>query len=180
MVIKLLSNIKILSAMKKLLGTLLLSALISVVYGQRSIDALFEKYADKDGFVTLNFSGNLLNFICSDKDKSKENHWPGKVTEVRMLFQDNDKMKVENFYDAAMRDLNKNDYEEFMRVKESDQDLRMLVRTNGDIINEFLLIAGGEDNFIIQVKGKMTFKEAEDFSAEMRKEHGKEILSDLD
>ena len=44
-------------------------------------------------------------------------------------------------------------YEEFMRVKESDQDLRMLVRTEGKRFKEFLLIAGGEDNAVIQIKG---------------------------
>ena len=45
--------------MKKIFGILILSALMSIAYGQRSIDALFEKYADNDGFVTLTINGDL-------------------------------------------------------------------------------------------------------------------------
>jgi hypothetical protein len=45
--------------MKRILGILVLSASISFAYGQRSIDALFEKYSGSEGFVTLTISGNL-------------------------------------------------------------------------------------------------------------------------
>ena len=152
---------------------------MSFVYGQRSIDALFEKYSGNDGFVVLTINGDLLNFLRSnDKDKD-EFHWPGKVTEIKILAQDDEDMKVENFYDKVMKDINLKDYEEFMRVKGSNQDLRMLVRTDGDVIKEFLLVAGGEDNVIIQVKGKMTVREAEEFSSQVKKDHRMKMISDL-
>ena len=167
------------AAMKRILGILLLSASMSFVYGQRSIDALFEKYSGNDGFVVLTINGDLLNFLRSnDKDKD-EFHWPGKVTEIKILAQDDEGMKVENFYDKVMKDINLKDYEEFMRLKGSNQDLRMLVRTDGDVIKEFLLVAGGEDNVIIQVKGKMTVREAEEFSSQVKKDHRMKMISDL-
>jgi len=34
------------------------------------------------------------------------------------------------------------------------------------------VIAGGEDNLLIQVKGNMTFKEAERFSEQVKKDNG--------
>ena len=37
-----------------------------------------------------------------------------------------------NFYDLVRRDLDSRDYEEFMSVKKTDQDLKMLVRTDGE------------------------------------------------
>ena len=166
--------------MKRIFGILFLSALMSVVNGQRSIDRLFEKYADSKGFVTFTISGNLLNFLKSDKDEWNKNRWPDKITEIRILVQEDDNNGIENFYDLTRRDLNARDYEEFMAVKESDQDLKMLVRIDGDIIKEFLLIGGGKDNFIIQAKGRITIKEAEDFCCEAKKEHGMKILSNLD
>jgi len=168
-----------LSAMKRIFGTLVLSALLSVAYGQRSIDALFNKYADNEGFVSLTINGNLLNLLKSDKHGCHENHWPGEVNEIRILVQEDENLKVENFYDIAMRDINKRDYEEFMSVKKTDQDLRIYVRSDGDIIKELLLIAGGDDNFIIQLKGKISINEAEDFCNEAKKDHGTDFLSDL-
>ena len=161
--------------MKKLLWTLVFLAIIPALYAQRSIDDLFRKYAGKDGFVTVTVNGNLLRMFKSDEME----HWPGKVTEVRILVQEDESLKVENFYDLVMKELDVKDYEEYMRIKNSDEDLRMLVKTDGNTIREFLLVGGGEDNLLIQVKGKMTFQEAEDFSSEMRKEHGRDLTSDL-
>jgi hypothetical protein len=165
--------------MKRILGILMLSASMSFVYGQRSINSLFERYADNDGFVTITLRGNLLHLLKSDDDNRKDCHWPGDLTEIRILVQEDEGMRTENFYDLVKRDIDSKDYEEFMTIKESDQDIRMLVRTDGDIIREFLLIGGGEDNFIIQVKGKITFREAEDFCSEAKKDHGRNMLSDL-
>jgi len=167
-----------LTAMKRILGILVLSASMSLVYGQRSIDALFEKYADNDGFTTITLSGDLLKFVVSNDDRD-ENHWMGKITEIRILAQEDKGMKVENFFDHAMRDINMDDYEEYMSIRKSDQDLRMLVRSTGNVIRELLLIGSGEDNLIIQVKGKMTYHDAEDFSSRIKEDHGRDIVSDL-
>ena len=86
--------------------------------------------------------------------------------------------KVDNFYDLVIKDLNLNDYEEFMRIKESDQDMRMLVRADGNVFREFLLIAGGEDNALIQIKGNMTFREAKRFSDDAKKNHCANLIAD--
>jgi translation initiation factor IF-1 len=163
--------------MKRLLFITVLMITASVLYAQKSIDALFEKYAGKEGFVTLTISGNLLKLACIN-DEENDNHVPAKITEIRILAQEDDSMKVDNFYDRVIKDINLNDYEEFMRVKESHQDLRMLVRSEGNNFREFLLIAGGEDNALIQIKGSMTFKEAKRFSDDAKKNHGVNFLAD--
>jgi hypothetical protein len=64
-----------------------------------------------------------------------------------------------------------------MRVKKSDQDLRMLVRSEGNRFKEFLLIAGGEDNALIQVKGNMTYEDAKKFSRDAEKNHGSDFVT---
>jgi hypothetical protein len=161
--------------MKKII--LLITLIISVVsvYGQKSIDALFDKYSGKDGFVTVTLNGNLLKFIFEDED---DNPVPSGITQLRILAQEDSNMDVENFYHRAIKGIDLSDYEEFMKIKEKNQDLRMLVRAEGNKFREFLLIAGGEDNVIIQVKGKMTFKEAKKFSEDAKKKHGLDIMAD--
>jgi hypothetical protein len=164
--------------MKRLLFFTVLLITASVINAQKSIDALFEKYAGKDGFVTVTISGNLLKLACNTTEENDDNPVPAKITEIRILAQEDENMKVDNFYDRVIKDINLNDYEEFMRVKESDQDLRMLVRSEGNRFREFLLIAGGEDNALIQIKGSMTFKEAKRFSDDAKKNHGVNFLAD--
>jgi hypothetical protein len=160
--------------MKKLLLFAVLSITFTLTYGQKSIDALFDKYAGKDGFTTVTINGNLLKLArCFESDADHDdNSWPEGLTEIRILSQEDKTIKTENFYDMVIKDIDLNSYEEFMRVKDSDQDLRMLVRTDGNKFKEFLLIAGGEDNAVIQIKGNLTFDDAKKLSEDASKNNG--------
>lgn len=164
--------------MKRLFLFITLVMTLTMVYGQKSIDALFEKYAGKDGFTTVTINGNLLKLLSCLDDDHGDRSIPANVTEIRILAQDEDTIKVENFYDKVIRGINLDDYEEFMRIKEAHQDLRMLVRAEGRKFKEFLLVAGGEDNLLIQIKGTMTFDDAKKFSVDAKRNHGVNIVAE--
>ena len=164
--------------MKRILLIIAFTVVLSSLYAQKSIDALFGKYAGKQGFVTITIDGNLLELFKSGNDGDKDDALPAKVTSIRMLVQDDDDIVVDNFYDQVMKGIDLDQYEEFMSVKESDQDLRMLVKANGRKIKEFLLVGGGKDNLLIQVKGDITFDEARKFSKDAKKNHGINIVAD--
>jgi hypothetical protein len=157
--------------MKRLLVFIVLTITVTLVYGQKSIDDLFDRYAGKDGFTTVTINGNLLKLAHCLGDNDDENSLPASITEIRILAQEDKSMKVDNFYNLVINDIDLKNYDEFMRVKKSDQDLRMLVRSEGNKFKEFLLIAGGEDNALIQIKGNMTYEEAKKFSKDAEKNH---------
>ena len=164
--------------MRKLFITLVFAVFLVSAHAQRSIDRLFDKYSGSDGYVTLSFNGNILKLInaCQSDNERDKDSWFDRVTSIRMLVQeDNDKV-AENFYEKVIRDINRSQYEEFMRVKETDQDLILLVRTEGSRIKELLLVGGGEDNLLIQVKGNLTRKDAKEFSSDMSKDHSHNLI----
>ena len=162
--------------MKNLVWTIALIMLSAALNAQKSIDALFDKYAGKDGFVTVTINGNLLKLAASLDNDDKSGSMPKNLTQIRILAQEDDTMKVENFYDLVIKDLDLKQYEEFMQVKSSDQDVRMLVRTEGDKFKEFLLIVGGKDNALIQIKGSMTLAEAKKFADDSKKDNGMNMV----
>jgi hypothetical protein len=164
--------------MKRTSGILVLFLLALSVSAQKSIDKLFDQYSDNEGFVSVTFKGNILNMFSDESDKN-DNHWPKKVTEIRILAQDDDHMNAVNFYDLAKKELDTRNYEEYMSVKKSDQDVKMYVKADGKVISEFLLIGGGEDNFIIQIKGNITYEEAEEMSSDIRNGHNHKMFSGL-
>jgi hypothetical protein len=53
----------------------------------------------------------------------------------------------------------------------------MLVKTQGNNFREFLLIAGGEDNVIIQIKGNLSLSDAEKLSSDLKSHHGRSSLA---
>lgn len=157
-----------------LITALLISS--GIISAQKSIDRLFDKYAGRDGFTTVTISGDLFKLAASlDDDDDKEMN--ARITEIRILCQEEDNRNVENFYDQVLKELNLNDYEEFMRVRKSDQDLKMLIKADGNKIREFLLVSGGKDNALIQIKGNMTISDAKKFSEKAKKDGGVNITT---
>lgn len=165
--------------MKRSLLLLALIICFTPGFSQKTVDALFSKYSGKDGFVTITVSGDLLRFAsCIDAEHENHSSLPANLTVIRILTQEDKSNHADNFNETVIKDLDLDDYEEFMRIKESDQDLRMLVRSEGKTFKEFLLIAGGEDNALIQIKGNMSFEEAKKFSRDVRKNNGLKIEND--
>lgn len=166
--------------MKRLFVTLVLSVIVISAQAQRSIDRLFDKYSGSDGFVTLNINGNILKLlnVCQHDNERNKDSWSARVDRIRIMVQEDNNMVTENFYDKVIRDINRDQYEEFMRVKESDQDLIMLVRTEGSRIKEMLLVGGGEDNLLIQIRGNLTLKDAKELSSDMRNDHNLNLISE--
>jgi len=165
--------------MKRFILIPVILAITILGYGQRSVDALFNRYAGSDGFTTITISGNLIKLIRDlDDDKCDDDRcWPEDITTVRILAQDDDSMFEGNFYNMVENELDRRNYEEFMRVKNAHKDMVMLVRADGKRFKEFLIVASGEDNnALIQVKGNMTYKEAKKFSENMKKDNGVNIV----
>jgi hypothetical protein len=163
--------------MKNLIWIIAFLLLSPALNAQKSIDALFDKYAGKEGFVTVTINGNLLKLAAKLDDDKEAGSMPKDLTQIRILAQEDQTMKVDNFYNLVTKDLDLKQYEEFMQVKSSDQDVKMLVRTEGDLFREFLLIVGGKDNALIQIKGNMSLQEAKKFAEGAKKDHGINLIN---
>ena len=165
--------------MKNFLFALLFISFSISVYSQRSVEGLFEKYSDSEEFTCITISGSLVKLAKALCDDDEDDCLPGDITTIRILAQSNERREAGNFYNMIERELDRRNYEEFMSVKKSNQDLVMLVRTAGRSFREILVVAGGEDNVLIQIKGNMTFREAQRFADEMKKDNGREFVDEM-
>jgi hypothetical protein len=53
----------------------------------------------------------------------------------------------------------------------------MLTRSSRRVFREVLIIGGGDNGLLVQIKGNMTFKEAKEFSERLKKDGGRGIWS---
>lgn len=164
--------------MKKLILIPVILTMTIIACGQRSVDALFNKYSDSYGFTSITISGDLIKLVRSfEGDKDDDDRcWPADIATIRILAQKDEDIFDGNFYEMVERQLDRRNYEEFMRVKNAHQNMVMLVRADGRQFREFLIVAGGEDNALIQVKGNMTYKEAKKFAENLKRDHGVNIV----
>ena len=145
--------------MKRLLLTLvLLIPLLVMAQDNSPIDKLFNKYANKDGFTTVNISGKLLSFASKlDDSKSDEASMLEKISGIRILsVEDKELNKGLNFYKELDADgfFKNNKYESLMEVTDKDQVVRFYGRSGEKgKLSELLLVVGGNDNTLISIRG---------------------------
>lgn len=145
--------------MKRLLLTLVvLIPLLVMAQDNSPIDKLFNKYANKDGFTTVNISGKLLGLASSfDESKSKEAAMFEKISGIRILSVENKELnKGLNFFKELESDgfFKNHNYEVLMEVTEKDEVVRFYGRSGEKgKLSELLLVVGGDDNTLISIRG---------------------------
>lgn len=145
--------------MKRIFITLvLLIPLMVMAQDSSPIDKLFNKYANKEGFTTVNISGKLLSFASKlDDSKSDEASMLEKISGIRILSVDDKELnKGLNFYKELDADgfFKNNKYESLMEVTDKDQVVRFYGRSGEKgKLSELLLIVGGNDNTLISIRG---------------------------
>ena len=166
--------------MKKfvLLAAVLLITLVLPAQ-KNAVDEMFDKYSEKDGFTSVYISSKMFSlFAGKDARNSDGSEVLQRLKSIRILsVADSLLNKSLNFYTELSRKLDNSVYEELMVVKEGGGITKFLIRQNGNIISELLVITGGPgDNTIISIKGDLDLKSISDLS----RNSGIEELKSLD
>ena len=145
--------------MRKLVLILVLLIPLWVMAQDNSpIDKLFNKYANKDGFTTVNISGKLLSLANSFADKKDDEiEMLNKISGIRVLSVEDSIMNQKlNFYKELDADgfFRNNKYDVLMEVTDKDEVVRFYGRSgsNGKL-SELLLVVGGSSNTLISIRG---------------------------
>lgn len=166
--------------MKKLIILSTILCMFQALQAQnKAIDDFFDKYSEREGFTTVYISSKLLS-LFTPKDAKREDGSDviSRIKSIRILsVEDSLLNKNVNFYKELSNKLDLSVYEELMAVKEGSETTKFLIRQNGDIISELLVITGGpNNNTLISIKGDLDMKSL----SEMSKDLGIEELENLE
>lgn len=119
------------------------------------IDALFAKYGGQDGFTTVIIRHDMFKLLSAvETEEGNEMELLKDITGIRILAQEDETVSDVNFFNELEKTFPFRNYEELMVVKESDQDVRFLVKYTGEKISHLVVIVGGkEDNALISIEG---------------------------
>lgn len=154
--------------MKKLL---LLPVLVMAfaLHAQAQDDAIqkfFSNYMEDDRFSRVYISPKMMQmaggFLKSNATEGDDSDDLGtlisKVRGVRIL--SSDEVDGLAFYNEAMSTLTKNKYEELMDVQDKDSSLKFMVREEGGMVKELLMISGDSEDFsLLSMLGNFTYEE---------------------
>jgi len=155
--------------MKRIIWTVVLTATVLTLSGQGTVDAIFDSYKGKSGYITVNINGGLLKLAAMfDREDQELAFLASSISRIRILApDDNNRQQDEGFYGRVLKELDLSSYEEFMDINSSGDKAKILVKADGDVFVEFLMIVGGDDNAIIQIKGRMSSDDIKKLSSDI-------------
>ena len=166
--------------MKKVILFATAICLVSLLQAQtNAIDEMFDKYSKREGFTTVYISGKMFSLLAGKDNKNTDgNKIVNRLESIKILSVEDSLLNGNvNFYDELSKKINFDVYEELMLVKEGNDMTKFLIRQNGDIITELLMITGGPGgNTLISIKGDLDLKTISDLS----KNTGIDELKNLD
>jgi len=174
-------QIKQMKTMKKLITLALIILLPALAIAQNSaIEKVFKKYADYEGFTVVTISKGLLKMASDmDLDDPEAEAFLGRINSIKILAAEDD-VDV-NLYDEVLSALDKGDYEELLTAKSKDEDVIMLAKKDGDIVEELIILVGGDDTALVYISGRMQTKDLAKLSSSINIEGaGLEHLKDIE
>jgi len=154
--------------MKRILLSLIITVCATALFGQKdALDDFFNSYSDKEGYTFITINGNLFGLLKNLDDDPDLADLDRKITSIRIVSKEGDSaFNGPDFYSDLKGIIRRGGYEELMKVKKPDENLLFLVRTDRDVIIELLLVASGDSETVIQVKGNFTQDDVERFTHE--------------
>jgi len=153
--------------MKKLILGIAALFIAGMAFGQQDlISNIFQKYANIEGVTTVNVSGDMLKLMTQAEQERRDTVFSSTLSEIRILAIDKncDKPATLDLRSELLDKLDKSVYKEMISVKNTDEDVVILIRESKGRIAELLVIAGGDDKALIQVKGDMLLSELADMA----------------
>ena len=149
--------------------TLLLLLILFAVQGfaqKDPVERLFEKYNGKEGYTTVYISSKMFSmFSQADIEDPEFNALMKNLKGIRILAQDEKDGKSPDFFEMVSRELPKDEYEELMTVSEPGQKVKFLVKEeNGKIAELLMVVGGGGDNVLIDIRGNIDLKQISQLS----------------
>ena len=148
--------------MKRMILTFIIAACAAALYGQKdNLDSFFDKYSDKSGYTVVTINGNLFGLLKEFDDDADLEGLDGKVSGIRLIARDHkDAPAGSSLISEVTNAIKGQNYEELMTVKEHDSDLLFMVKSEGASIKEILIVASGEEEAVIQIRGNFTREDA--------------------
>ncbi len=123
-----------------------------------AISKYFNQYRDDDRFTMVSINQKMFELIANLTEEDTDDEVLEMLSELKGLKILMTEESPKSFYNEAVAKINTKEYEELMTVRDKDQNIQFLVKDQqkGKIVNELLLLVGGEDEFVlISFEGKI-------------------------
>lgn len=130
----------------------------NLTFSQDIMDNMYQKYAGKNGFTSINIGKGLLEFVSSlDNDKNAE-EVTDKISDLKILVANqNEGADVANFSNEIKSLIDKNAYLNLMEVIDGREKVNFYAKKADNMIVHLVMIAtGSEEEVLMSIKGQFS------------------------
>lgn len=117
-----------------------------------AITRFFSKYSEEERFTTVFVSQKMFQLIAKvetdDEDWNSMREVIKDLGGLRVLTCDSITDGVQ-LYKEALSKVPQNEYSELLTVRDGQENVRIWIKDQGNIINELLLLVGAPDEFVL-------------------------------
>lgn len=129
---------------------------IASSFGQAdAIEKYFEKYMDDENFTVVYVSPKMFEMVAKIAPDDMDQDTKDVINDLKGLRILTTEYNTKAFYKEAKSLINTKEYEVLMTVRDEGTNVEFLVKDTGDIINELLLLVGGDDFVMMSFVGNI-------------------------
>lgn len=124
---------------------------VSVSAQNNAIDKFFEDYQDDDNFTMVYVSPKAFSMVSKIAEGAE-----GEIKELQEVIKDLKALRIlkteinsKQVYKDAIKRIPTSEYEILLQARDNGQKIQFLTKDNGNIIEELLLLVGGENEFVM-------------------------------
>ena len=148
--------------MKKILFTLALMLAAATSLSAQSVDDIFKEFRDMPNVQFVNLPKAMIGIFANKASSETVKDRLQNIELVRVLQIENDQ-NLRDTFAKKVKKIAKKGYEQMVNSNEEDQKDQILVKTDGDVLKEVLIISIEQDECaLVQICGQLRPEDLKD------------------
>ena len=140
--------------MKKILFVLIVVLSSSGLYAQsNAVSKHFSQFQRDTSFTKISVTSRMFSLFADidaeDPDQAELLEAMSKLKGIKGLVKEDNGSSRDMYFDAVDKIAADGSYEELMTIEDAQENVQFMIREEGDIIQELMMIVGGNRQFVV-------------------------------